>query len=171
MSWPAPKRRNKKRKTKVTMMSSTTRLSLHLTVSTKQSRQTATSSTSYSRTCQQERFREGWLSVFFLLLSFLKPSKTKRLVDSMRMFSIVGTTTARSLRRSSQLMINSSRLSNDIHNYCYFASKASKDTGSMYIGRAGIPMILFSLLGVWVVATGIEGKNKERDTFQGRMSV
>jgi hypothetical protein len=51
----------------------------------------------------------------------------------------------------------------------WYASKA-KDTGSLYIGRAGLPLILFCGLGVWVVANGIEGKNKERDTFQGRMS-
>lgn len=31
-------------------------------------------------------------------------------------------------------------------------------------------MILFCGLGVWVVASGIEGKNKERDLFQGRIS-
>lgn len=36
--------------------------------------------------------------------------------------------------------------------------------------KAGLPMILFCGLGVWVVASGIEGKNKERDIFQGRLS-
>lgn len=45
-----------------------------------------------------------------------------------------------------------------------------KDDGSMYIVRAGLPLILFCGLGVWVVANGIEGKNKERDLFQGRIS-
>ena len=37
--------------------------------------------------------------------------------------------------------------------------------------RAGAPMILFCGLGVWVVSNGIEGKNKERDASQGRLSV
>lgn len=31
-------------------------------------------------------------------------------------------------------------------------------------------MLLFCGLGVWVVSNGIEGKNRERDTFQGRIS-
>jgi hypothetical protein len=51
----------------------------------------------------------------------------------------------------------------------WYASKA-KDHGSLHIGRAGLPLILFCGIGVWVVANGIEGKNKERDVFQGRMS-
>mmetsp|Transcript_53485 Transcript_53485/g.81127 ORF Transcript_53485/g.81127 Transcript_53485/m.81127 type:complete len:140 (+) Transcript_53485:150-569(+) len=51
----------------------------------------------------------------------------------------------------------------------WYASKA-KDGGSLYISRAGLPLVLFCGLGVWVVANGIEGKNKERDAFQGRMS-
>jgi hypothetical protein len=47
---------------------------------------------------------------------------------------------------------------------------ATKDHGSMYFVKAGLPMILFCGLGVWVVANGLEGKNKERDAFQGRIS-
>mmetsp|Transcript_2998 Transcript_2998/g.8547 ORF Transcript_2998/g.8547 Transcript_2998/m.8547 type:complete len:145 (+) Transcript_2998:190-624(+) len=51
----------------------------------------------------------------------------------------------------------------------WMATKA-KDTGSMHLVKAGLPLILFCGLGVWVVANGIEGKNKERDMFQGRIS-
>jgi hypothetical protein len=40
----------------------------------------------------------------------------------------------------------------------------------MHFVRAGLPMILFCGLGVWVVSNGIEGKNRERDAFQGRIS-
>lgn len=40
----------------------------------------------------------------------------------------------------------------------------------MYVVKAGLPMFLFCGLGVWVVASGLEGKNKERDAFQGRIS-
>lgn len=43
-------------------------------------------------------------------------------------------------------------------------------SGSLYFVKAGLPLLLFSLLGAWVVSNGIEGKNKERDAFQGRMS-
>jgi hypothetical protein len=46
----------------------------------------------------------------------------------------------------------------------------SKDPGSLSFTKAGLPLLLFSVLGVWVVANGIEGRNKERDTFQGRIS-
>ena len=49
-------------------------------------------------------------------------------------------------------------------------STNTKD-GSMHLFRAGLPMVLFCGLGVWVTANGIEGKNKERDTAQGRLSV
>ena len=45
-----------------------------------------------------------------------------------------------------------------------------KDQGSLYFVKAGLPLLLFSILGAWVVSNGIEGKNKERDAFQGRMS-
>ncbi|KAG7370668.1 hypothetical protein IV203_019238 [Nitzschia inconspicua] len=45
-----------------------------------------------------------------------------------------------------------------------------KDEGSMHFVKAGLPLILFCGLGVWVVSNGIEGKNRERDTFQGRIS-
>lgn len=45
-----------------------------------------------------------------------------------------------------------------------------KDSGGMYVMKAGVPMILFCAVGVWVVSNGIEGKNKERDAFQGRLS-
>jgi hypothetical protein len=51
----------------------------------------------------------------------------------------------------------------------WMATKA-KDAGSMHLVKAGLPLILFCGLGVWVVASGIEGKNKERDMFQGRIS-
>jgi hypothetical protein len=50
------------------------------------------------------------------------------------------------------------------------SAKKDKEEGSMHFVRAGLPMILFCGLGVWVVSNGIEGKNKERDTFQGRIS-
>jgi hypothetical protein len=46
-----------------------------------------------------------------------------------------------------------------------------KQEGSLFMFRAGVPMILFCALGVWVVSNGIEGKNKERDASQGRLSV
>jgi hypothetical protein len=45
-----------------------------------------------------------------------------------------------------------------------------KEEGSLYVVKAGLPLILFCGLGVWVVSSGIEGRNKERDAFQGRMS-
>lgn len=45
-----------------------------------------------------------------------------------------------------------------------------KEEGSMYLVQAGIPMFLFCGLGVWVVSNGIDGKNRERDAFQGRIS-
>ena len=47
---------------------------------------------------------------------------------------------------------------------------AAEEEGSMHFVKAGLPMILFCGLGVWVVSNGIEGKNRERDAFQGRMS-
>lgn len=40
----------------------------------------------------------------------------------------------------------------------------------MHLIQAGLPMFLFCGLGVWVVSSGIEGKNAERDVFQGRIS-
>ena len=40
----------------------------------------------------------------------------------------------------------------------------------MYLVQAGLPMFLFCGLGVWVVSSGIDGKNRERDAFQGRIS-
>lgn len=40
----------------------------------------------------------------------------------------------------------------------------------MYLVKAGLPLFLFCGLGVWVVSSGIEGKNRERDAFQGRIS-
>ncbi|KAL3929884.1 MAG: hypothetical protein SGBAC_012012 [Bacillariaceae sp.] len=46
-----------------------------------------------------------------------------------------------------------------------------KQDGSLHMFRAGAPMILFCGLGVWVVSNGIDGKNKERDASQGRLSV
>jgi hypothetical protein len=48
--------------------------------------------------------------------------------------------------------------------------KTIQDKGSMHFVRAGLPLILFCGLGVWVVSNGIEGKNRERDAFQGRIS-
>eukprot|EP00536_Pseudo-nitzschia_multiseries_P015259 jgi/Psemu1/311897/fgenesh1_kg.848_\ len=45
-----------------------------------------------------------------------------------------------------------------------------KDEGSMHLVKAGLPLFLFCGLGVWVVSNGIEGKNRERDAFQGRIS-
>ena len=51
-----------------------------------------------------------------------------------------------------------------------FLSVAQKKDGGMYMMKAGLPLILFCGLGVWVVANGIEGKNRERDLFQGRIS-
>ena len=49
-------------------------------------------------------------------------------------------------------------------------SKKDDDGGGMYFVKAGLPMLLFCGLGVWVVSNGIEGKNRERDAFQGRIS-
>jgi hypothetical protein len=51
----------------------------------------------------------------------------------------------------------------------YHSSRQKSDEG-MHMMKAGLPLILFCGLGVWVVANGIEGKNKERDLFQGRIS-
>ncbi|KAL3902612.1 MAG: hypothetical protein SGILL_010766 [Bacillariaceae sp.] len=48
--------------------------------------------------------------------------------------------------------------------------KKKDEEGSMHFVKAGLPMILFCGLGVWVVSNGIEGKNRERDAFQGRIS-
>jgi hypothetical protein len=48
--------------------------------------------------------------------------------------------------------------------------KGEKEEGSMHLLKAGVPMFLFCGLGVWVVSSGIEGKNRERDAFQGRIS-
>mmetsp|Transcript_21683 Transcript_21683/g.53790 ORF Transcript_21683/g.53790 Transcript_21683/m.53790 type:complete len:157 (+) Transcript_21683:145-615(+) len=45
-----------------------------------------------------------------------------------------------------------------------------KEEGSMHVVKAGLPLFLFCGLGVWVVSNGIDGKNKERDAFQGRIS-
>jgi hypothetical protein len=45
-----------------------------------------------------------------------------------------------------------------------------KEQGSLSFTKAGLPLLLFSGLGVWVVANGIDGRNKERDAFQGRIS-
>ena len=45
-----------------------------------------------------------------------------------------------------------------------------KEEGSMHLVKAGLPLFLFCGLGVWVVSNGIDGKNKERDAFQGRIS-
>jgi hypothetical protein len=50
------------------------------------------------------------------------------------------------------------------------SSTKKKDEGSMHFVKAGLPMLLFCGLGVWVVSNGIEGKNRERDAFQGRIS-
>jgi len=49
-------------------------------------------------------------------------------------------------------------------------SVSGKEEGSMYLVRAGLPLFLFCGLGVWVVSNGIDGKNRERDAFQGRIS-
>jgi hypothetical protein len=77
-------------------------------------------------------------------------------------------------------MLQSTRLSTAIAlQYCrrspsatyrLFSSKPSKDKGGLNLMQAGMPMLLFCGLGVWVVSNGIDGKNKERDTFQGRIS-
>jgi hypothetical protein len=50
------------------------------------------------------------------------------------------------------------------------STQQSKDKGSMHFFKAGLPLTLFCGLGVWVVSNGIEGKNRERDAFQGRIS-
>ena len=55
----------------------------------------------------------------------------------------------------------------------YGKSKSNTNTnedGGMYIVKAGLPLFLFCFLGVFVVSSGIEGKNAERDAFQGRIS-
>lgn len=49
-------------------------------------------------------------------------------------------------------------------------SGKGKDDGSMHLVKAGLPLFLFCGLGVWVVSNGIDGKNRERDAFQGRIS-
>lgn len=49
-------------------------------------------------------------------------------------------------------------------------SGKGKEEGSMYLVQAGLPLFLFCGLGVWVVSNGIDGKNRERDAFQGRSS-
>jgi hypothetical protein len=50
------------------------------------------------------------------------------------------------------------------------SKKSAQDKDSMHFVKAGLPLILFCGLGVWVVSNGIEGKNRERDAFQGRIS-
>lgn len=50
------------------------------------------------------------------------------------------------------------------------SSDVGKEEGSMYLVQAGLPLFLFCGLGVWVVSSGIDGKNRERDAFQGRIS-
>ena len=52
----------------------------------------------------------------------------------------------------------------------FSASGKEKEEGSMYLVQAGLPLFLFCGLGVWVVSNGIDGKNRERDAFQGRIS-
>ena len=49
-------------------------------------------------------------------------------------------------------------------------SGKGKDEGSMHVVKAGLPLFLFCGLGVWVVSSGLDGKNRERDAFQGRIS-
>eukprot|EP00980_Cylindrotheca_fusiformis_P015674 scaffold4518_cov149-Cylindrotheca_fusiformis.AAC.9 len=46
-----------------------------------------------------------------------------------------------------------------------------KKEGGLHLFRAGVPLIMFCALGVWVVSNGLDGKNKERDAAQGRLSV
>lgn len=55
---------------------------------------------------------------------------------------------------------------------CRLVSDGGKrnEEGSMHLVQAGIPLFLFCGLGVWVVSNGIDGKNRERDAFQGRIS-
>jgi hypothetical protein len=48
--------------------------------------------------------------------------------------------------------------------------EAKKVDGSLFFFRAGLPLVLFSCLGVWVVSNGIQGKLKERDAFTGSVS-
>lgn len=53
-----------------------------------------------------------------------------------------------------------------------FKKKAGDDTpsaGQLFV-HAGLPMIIFSLLGVWVLKNSIEGKNKEYDASKGKVS-
>jgi len=56
-------------------------------------------------------------------------------------------------------------------NRCLATRASKKNDGSLRFFKAGLPLLLFSGLGVWVVSNGIAGKNKERDAFQGRISV
>ena len=72
------------------------------------------------------------------------------------------------VRRGFGVFVEASR--NCISHRSFGTQKRRKDDGSMYLVRAGLPMMLFCGLGVWVVANGIDGKNKERDLFQGRLS-
>ena len=61
--------------------------------------------------------------------------------------------------------------SNQYHRMFSTRQKKKQQHGSLHMFRAGVPMILFCGLGVWVVSNGIDGKNKERDAAQGRLSV
>ena len=72
------------------------------------------------------------------------------------------------VRRAFGALVGASR--QHISHRSFGTQPRRKDDGSMYLVRAGLPMMLFCGLGVWVVANGIEGKNKERDLFQGRLS-
>jgi hypothetical protein len=55
---------------------------------------------------------------------------------------------------------------------CHLSSNSGKkdEEGGLHLVQAGLPLLLFCCLGVWVVSSGIDGKNKERDAFQGRIS-
>ena len=56
------------------------------------------------------------------------------------------------------------------HPSSYAGGSTNDDGGGMYFVKAGLPMLLFCGLGVWVMKNGLEGKNRERDAFQGRIS-
>jgi len=67
-----------------------------------------------------------------------------------------------------QLLIHREKAAGPV--YRLLSTHEKEKEGSMYLVQAGLPMFLFCGLGVWVVSNGIEGKNRERDVFQGRIS-
>jgi len=82
-----------------------------------------------------------------------------------RLIGIVG----RRIQNGFQRQILSTEKTSRAHRH-FSDSGGGKEEGSMYLVQAGLPLFLFCGLGVWVVSNGIDGKNRERDAFQGRIS-